>query len=102
MLVDDNMKDDEEAMINECLAMYQNLALPTTASILSGMYYILRDPKIRQTVLAESQHFFGKDLTSVKLAERIGNADLIFTDHCFMEAMRLDAPFRLDGINVAT
>jgi hypothetical protein len=54
MLVDDNMKDDEEAMINECLAMYQNLALPTTASILSGMYYILRDTKIKQTVLAES------------------------------------------------
>ena len=47
MLADDNMKDDEESMINECLAMYQNLALPTTASILSGMYYILRDPKIK-------------------------------------------------------
>ena len=47
MLADDNMRDDEESMINECLAMYQNLALPTTASILSGMYYILRDPKIK-------------------------------------------------------
>ena len=27
--------------------------------------------------------------------------DLPFLDNCFMEAMRLDAPFRLSGINVA-
>ena len=32
----------------------------------------------------------------------MGQVDLIFLDHCFMEAMRLDAPFRLSGINIAT
>ena len=65
LLADSAIKEDEEAIVTECLSLYQNMALPSAASILSGLYYIMRDPKIKQTVMKESEQYFGQGLNAV-------------------------------------
>ena len=101
MLADKYIKDDLDGMMAECLSAYLHLGVFTGATIASGLYHIIKDPKIIKKCLQEIQQYFGPNLTADQMANRLGDVDLEFIDTCFMEAMRMDPPFPFDTMQTA-
>ena len=101
MLADKYIKDDEDGMVAECLSAYLHLGVFTGATIVSGLYHIIKDPKITKKCIEEIEHYFGPNLTADQMASRLGGVDLEFIDTCFMEAMRMDPPIPFDTMQQA-
>lgn len=64
MLADKAIRDDEDAMVAECLSAYLHLGVFTGATIAHGLYHIIKDPKVTKKCLGEIAHHFGPNLTA--------------------------------------
>ena len=108
-------------MIIECIAIFFSFVLPTTSSILTGMFHILSDKEQRREVMSEinylvegdkDEHYpdskdgseppialnlpdpmTNENLTAGAVNETLGNIPLEYIDLLYMEAMRMDPPF---------
>jgi len=82
LLLEESTKDDEEQMVIECMAMFFNVVLPTTSSILAAMFHIIKDKVEKQRVMDEINYLVeGADLEQdSQQASREGNEPLNLPD----------------------
>jgi len=79
-------------MLAELLSVFANITLPIASSTSAGIANIINNEEIREYITNEIEHLFGEGLTADELSDHLGSKELVFTDKCFMEAMRIDPP----------
>lgn len=91
-IADKELVQDEDTMLAELLSVFANITLPAASSISGGIANIINNEEVREYITNEINHLFGEGLTADELSDHLGSKELVFTDKCFMESMRLDPP----------